>query len=123
MSDIKTVLIVDDDEALLSALVRKFEQLHCKISVARDGDEALKLLNEKHFDALLTDIHMPNKSGLELLKEVKNTMNANISSYVITNLGSDHYCTEAKEYGALECFVKSRITLSEVVEVVRSALS
>ncbi|MCA9370675.1 MAG: response regulator [Candidatus Peregrinibacteria bacterium] len=118
-----SVLIVDDDQALSKALETKFSKLSgYNTTVASDGEEAIALLNAELFDVILLDLHMPKKNGVEVLKSKKKTKNADTPAYVITNLGSEKYCEEAVENGAKECFVKSRITLSEIVDLINQAL-
>lgn len=117
-----SVLIVDDDEALSQALVTKLSGQGYQTTVAKDGDEAIALLTAQKFNVVLTDLHMPHKSGIEVLKAMAGTMNKATPSYVITNLGSDQFCEEALANGAKKCFVKSRITLSEVVDIIQAEL-
>lgn len=113
-----SALIVDDDTALASAMDIKLSKAGFTTTVASDGDEAIELLRKDKFDVVLLDLHMPKVNGIEVLKQKKTTQNAETPCYVITNLGSDHYCEEAIAEGAKDCFVKSRITLEEIVHIV-----
>ena len=118
-----SVLVIDDDDAVVAAILRKFKGLDFDVTVAHDGIEALEQMNTQVFDVVLADLHMPKKNGVEVLKERKATKNADTPVYVFTNLGSDNYCEQAKQNGAVECFVKSRITLSEVVAIINKAIA
>jgi two-component system alkaline phosphatase synthesis response regulator PhoP/two-component system response regulator VicR len=67
----KKILIVDDEE-----VIRKFLRIHLskwgyEVREARDGAEALEQLGNAVFDLLICDILMPNKSGWEVLKEMR----------------------------------------------------
>src|SRR5260370_31859618 len=61
------VLIVDDETAAckLLALILTPPAFHC--TVARNAEEALTLLQHQHFHAVVSDLHMPGMSGMELL--------------------------------------------------------
>lgn len=122
MSDKKSILIVDDDAALMTALTKKFEDKGYTVTSAEDGSVAIEAMNKQVFDVILTDLHMPDKDGFSVLEEMKKTQNADIPAYVITNLGSDKFCEKALELGAKQCFVKSIVTLRDVVQIVDAQL-
>lgn len=119
----KHILIVDDDEPLCSALQTKFGNIDYTVSIARDGEEALEQLQGGTFDVVITDLHMPNKDGFEVLEKIKETQNADIPAYVITNLGKEEYCERARKMGAKQCFVKSLVSLRDVVTVIDESLA
>lgn len=66
------VLIVDDDEDLLAALGEALESMQCEVKTARNGREALALLNGEKFTAVISDIRMPTMDGLSLLAAISN---------------------------------------------------
>lgn len=122
MNEQKSILAIDDDEALCNALDTKFSRKGYNVTVCKDGNEALKALENQKFDVVLTDLHMPNKDGFAVLELMKKTMNVETPAYVITNLGTEQYCDKAIELGAKKCFIKSIVTLRDVVNVVDSEL-
>lgn len=68
----KKVLVVDDSALMrrvLSDIINKDEEFHTEHS-ARDGLEALKLMEQNDFDAIVLDIIMPRMNGIDFLKEV-----------------------------------------------------
>ncbi len=73
MVDSNKILIVDDDEDILSTFYEFFNSLGYEVKTAEDGLEALKLLKDKSnfFDCLITDLVMPNISGVGLISIVK----------------------------------------------------
>jgi CheY-like chemotaxis protein len=123
MSDKKFILVVDDDEALCNALETKFESKGYDVTICKDGVKCMEMLNKKKFDVIMTDLHMPNMDGFSVLEKIKDTKNAEVPAYVITNLGSDEHCERALKLGAKQCFVKSIVTLRDVVEIVDKELS
>jgi signal transduction histidine kinase len=64
------LLIVDDDESLALLLCRILEP-HYRVTVISDGQEALRLLPQHHFDLILSDIHMPEFNGFQVLEGVR----------------------------------------------------
>ncbi len=68
----KKILIVDDSESIRSLLKYNLETSGYETAVAKDGLEALEII-EKNSDLnlLLTDLHMPNMNGLELIERVR----------------------------------------------------
>jgi class 3 adenylate cyclase len=65
------VLVVDDNEMNCDMLSRRLQGRGYRISVARDGREALRLLDESRFDAVLLDVMMPDISGIEVLTRLR----------------------------------------------------
>ena len=120
MADTKKILVIDDDEALCNALKTKFSAKDYEVTTCKDGEEAIKLLDDVHFDVIMTDLHMPVKDGFDVLEKIKDSQNADVPAYVITNLGTDEFCDKAIGLGAKKCFVKSLVTLRDVVEIVDS---
>ena len=66
-----SVLVVDDNEMNRDMLVRRLKPLGYQVTLARDGIEALELLNTQSFDLVLLDVMMPVMDGYEVLERVK----------------------------------------------------
>jgi DNA-binding NarL/FixJ family response regulator len=66
------LLLVDDEPSVLRGLRRVLEtnQSFWEIHLAADGEEALEIMKEMEFDAIITDLHMPRLSGPSLLLRV-----------------------------------------------------
>ena len=69
-SDVK-ILVVDNDEKILSILQEYLELCHYQVKTVETGLEALKLLRSEGYHVLLTDIVMPDISGLGLIEITK----------------------------------------------------
>lgn len=68
------VLVVDDSSTMRKIILRSLAAVGVPEAVeANDGVEALELFKQGGFDLVLTDWNMPNKSGLELLEEIRQT--------------------------------------------------
>src|SRR5579863_873010 len=70
------ILIVDDEKNIRRSLVTFFSSLGHEVSQAESGEEAIKLVAARPFDAVMTDYRMAEMNGLELLREIKRTSNS-----------------------------------------------
>ena len=65
------VLIVDDDEAVLSVLIKVIRSNDIEPTIARSGFEAMDRLAEESFDLVLMDVNMPELDGFEVVKRLR----------------------------------------------------
>ncbi len=69
MGELARVLVVDDEPAVCAS-VEALLSTEFQVAIARNGLEAEKVLLRDHFDVVLTDYHMPQVSGLVLLRKI-----------------------------------------------------
>ena len=96
-------LLVVDDEPYLGLVLRPYlEQLGYRVSFARTLDEARSVLRAKPpTDGLLLDIHLPDGSGLDLLRDLREQgSTARLPVLVVTAEGEDRILREARRLGA-----------------------
>jgi len=88
MANPARLLIVDDNEDILSTFYEFFNSLGYEVKTAADGFAALKILREKpdYFDCLITDLVMPNIRGVGLISIVKNEFH-DIKTIAMTGYG------------------------------------
>jgi two-component system chemotaxis response regulator CheY len=67
----KQILIVDDSESIREVLAFSISNAGYEVLTARDGLDALQYFDGRSIDLLLTDYHMPNLNGLELILKVR----------------------------------------------------
>src|SRR5206468_5742383 len=67
----KTILVADDESHILHVVSLKLRNAGYTVVTARDGQEALELAQQEMPDLLITDYHMPQLSGLELCRRLK----------------------------------------------------
>jgi len=82
------VLVIEDDQDVLSMLVKHLAYMGYEVITARDGMEGLKKLNSEIFDLVITDIVMPYVSGLGLVTTLKERK-PNIPVIAITGYGKE----------------------------------
>jgi DNA-binding response OmpR family regulator len=67
------VLVADDDEDILTLVALRFRRSGLDVILARDGEEALELIQTHAPDAAVIDIAMPKLTGLEVVRRVRNS--------------------------------------------------
>ena len=68
-------LIVDDSQSMRSVVRMTLSDVGYEVTEAADGNEALSLAKTRKFDVVITDVNMPGKDGLTLIKELRSTDN------------------------------------------------
>lgn len=113
------ILIVEDETTLSGVLSDKFEKEGHKTKIVDTGTEVLAVAQEFKPDLILLDLLLPEKSGLEVLKELKETEELKgIPVVVASNLDDDENIKKALKLGAVDYFVKSQHPINEIVEKV-----
>src|SRR4051794_23996832 len=100
-----TILVVDDEPSIREFLQIMLKREKMLVDIACDGEEALKLLNEKNYDLVISDIKMPKVDGLELLSRVK-AKDPHAIMLMITAHGSTELAVEAMKKGAYDFLTK-----------------
>lgn len=99
------ILIVDDEQLICDSLVRELSQEGYHVTGAANGKEAVKRLQNEHYDLVLTDLVMPELDGIELLREIKQTA-PETSVIIFTGYGDMHSVIEALRLGAADYLLK-----------------
>jgi two-component system chemotaxis response regulator CheY len=103
------ILVVEDSSSMRSYLTTMLEEKGDDLDIveAASGFEALKILPHHRFDAILTDINMPDINGLELVSFLKNhAVYKTIPIMVISTEGTDEDRRRASALGAEDYLVK-----------------
>lgn len=115
----KKILLIEDEEIMIDLLQRKLSQEGYEVSVARDGEEGLKLIREIKPDLILLDIIMPKMGGFEVMEEMqKDKELKKIPVIVISNSGQPVELDRAKELGARDWLIKTEFNPQEVIDKV-----
>jgi CheY-like chemotaxis protein len=96
-------LIVDDSLAMQAIIKRSLEKAGYQdndFQAAEDGIQAMKIIENWHPDVVITDWHMPNMNGIQLLKEVQ-SKEIDLKIGLVTSETNPRLILEAKEAGAL----------------------
>ena len=118
----KTILVVEDETALRTALVEMVGDAGFEMLEAADGKEGLKLALKKHPDLILLDLMMPVMNGMEMLKELrKNKWGKNVYVYILTNKEPDaELIEEANRIPYRSSYLmKSNSPITHIVDLVK----
>ena len=119
MTEKRNILIVDDEVGPREAL-RMILKPSYNVFIAEDGYKALEIIKQTPIDLITLDLHMPGLSGMEVLKEVRDT-NKDIQVIIITAYGSMGTVTAATQYGVYD-FINKPFNVSDVTMVVQKSL-
>lgn len=103
-----TILVIDDEAQLRKLIVRILEKENHRVIAARNGIEGIKYFQEQHIDLVITDILMPEKDGIEVIREIKKS-NPEVDVVAISGggqLGADQYLKMANKLGAQYTLLK-----------------
>ncbi len=96
---LRSVLVVDDEEYILTLMREVLSNLGYHPITASNGVQAMQLLAKSPFDLVITDIHMPGISGLDLLKHVKQKL-PQLPVILISGFGVESSTRAARELNA-----------------------
>ena len=99
------ILIVDDEIHVATVLAESVRAQGHEVIVAGSGEEGLALLDQTHPHAVFLDLVMPEMSGLEVLRRIRQSHPA-LPVVVITGHASSAQIEEAKRLGAADCVAK-----------------
>jgi DNA-binding response OmpR family regulator len=101
------LLVADDDEDILTLVQLRLSRSGFEVIVARDGEEALRLAQERHPDLAVLDWMMPKASGLEVLRAIRaNSETADIPVVLLTARASEADVQEGLDAGADDYIAK-----------------
>jgi DNA-binding NtrC family response regulator len=113
------VLLVDDEEQFLKVVSQRLGMRGLKVDSATTGDEAIKKVEQKEFDAIVLDLVMPGKSGIEVLKEIKKK-NPDLQIIILTGHGTVEAGVEAIKEGAID-FLQKPVDFDKLLEKIAEA--
>ncbi|MDA8308783.1 MAG: sigma-54 dependent transcriptional regulator [Deltaproteobacteria bacterium] len=116
----KSVLIIDDEENIRRYLGISLSQEGYEVHTAQSGKEGLALLLEKEVDIVVLDLHLPDSSGLDILRRIKN-IDVDAVVIIITAYGDIGSAVEATKRGAYDYLTKP-FEAEDVKTVINKAL-
>ena len=120
MENTKKVLIVDDEPKILDVFSRQLTNLgHFNVETAQGGIAGLDKIKQGGFDVVLLDLMMPDKDGIEVLKEMQSLENAP-KVMVLTNLMSEEQEKITKELGVKDYIIKTKVDPKTLIEKINN---
>jgi CheY-like chemotaxis protein len=119
----KRILVVEDDNFLGSIITSRLSSSLCVVIAVKNGEDALKELETKDFDAALLDVLLPGISGFEVLESIrKNPKTKDLPVTVISNFNQVKDKDQAGALGA-DFLVKALVDPDMIVKKVEAMIS
>ena len=114
------LLVIEDDELLITALEERFTKEGFAVEIERDGTQGLEKIITSKPAAVILDLIIPGKDGLTVLKELEQRApGIKIPIIVLTNSEDLTYMSEVLSHNVTTYLVKSDQDLSAIVDIVR----
>lgn len=112
----KIILFVEDEEVVLNHYKKSLMNAGYQVIDASDGEEGLRLAEEKKPDLIILDLLLPKKDGMTVLKELRmKPWGRGMPVIIVSNLDSSQIISEATELGVYHYLVKSQWSIDDVV--------
>jgi two-component system, chemotaxis family, sensor kinase CheA len=120
-NEFKQTILVADDSITSRSLIRNIvESAGYQVKTAVDGSQAYSLLNEEHFDLVVSDIEMPKMNGFELTLKIRNDKNfSELPVILVTALEQPSDKQRGMACGANAYIVKSSFEQSNLIDAIK----
>lgn len=121
----KNILVTDDSQSIRSFIRGLLEEANYNVVEASDGKEGIEVFkNSGNIDLIITDIYMPEKSGLELVVELREE-NKDLKIIVLSDGGKNNFSNELGVVEALGAthFLKKDLVKDQLIDLVNKVLS
>ena len=124
MSEVKKVLLVEDDATLRRSLEEYLKQSGFAIEIASDGEEALNNVNKYKPDVVLLDLVLPKMDGISFLKELrKDDSHVNLPVMILTNTDDIDSIGQSLDVGVTDYLIKHEWRLEDIVKKIKQRLA
>jgi DNA-binding response OmpR family regulator len=117
------ILVVEDETFLVKIYTVKLKKEGFDVSIATDGEQAVKMASEIKPDIILLDLILPKMNGFEALEKMRQDPNLKKTPVIVlSNLGQDEDIKRAESLGATDYLVKANFSIQEVIAKIRATL-
>lgn len=116
-----SILICEDNTLAKRTLSVVIEKAGFLTETSEDGIEAMRMLQEKDYELIIVDIHLPYHSGLELVKFLRSELKKNTPVLIVTAFSDIQLQQQAAELGISGYIIKP-FNPSDLIEQIRSIL-
>lgn len=119
----RKIFLIEDNPSLVKVYKQRLEKEGFEVIVSASGGEAVQRVNEERPDLIILDLILPEKSGFEILRELKESASTkDIPVLVLSVLEQQRDIDEAKRLGATEYLMKPETALDDLVEHVKKTM-
>ncbi|MGE5681639.1 MAG: sigma-54-dependent transcriptional regulator [Bacillota bacterium] len=115
-----TILVIDDDEGVRETLNIGLKELKARILLAGNGRTGIEMLEHEHPDLVITDLKMPDLTGIDVLKKAKE-FDDNMPVILITAFDDMFLTIKAMQMGAYD-YIEKPLDMTRFIVTVRRAL-
>lgn len=121
MSASKTILIAEDSSVILNLTKKILELQNYKILTAKNGGEVLKQVEKQKIDAILMDLNIPVKNGMECTREIRAHENKEISQIPIIAVtgNANNYSLEDFKQAGVNAYLPKPLDFDMLVQTVK----
>jgi len=117
------ILIIEDEEIMISLLQKKLKKEGYEVLIARDGKEGIEKMKETKPDLILLDIVMPKMGGFGVMETMKKDNKLkDIPIIVVSNSGQPVELDKARDLGARDWLVKTEFDPQEVIKKIKKQI-
>jgi DNA-binding NtrC family response regulator len=120
-SEKRSILVVEDDDVALDLLAEILRRHHFQVWTASSVASALEFLEKRPVDLVLSDIRMPERGGMDLLKQIRENQ-SRIPVVLLSAFGDEHLWVEALSAGAVDLIPKP-FKKQEIIDVINKTLA
>lgn len=123
----KEILIIEDEKIVNYFLETRLKKDNFGVEIALDGQEAIHKIHKKKYDLILTDMMIPNISGLELIMKIKRSgLNLKTPILVLSSLSSADLIVDVLSSGVNDYITKPfsiKVLMAKIHQLLDSPIS
>ncbi|MDD5729669.1 MAG: response regulator [Candidatus Omnitrophica bacterium] len=121
----KNILVIDDEELIVKSLRKLLEKNSYNVFVAKNGQDALIMIEEENFDLIVADIRMPGMNGVETIQAIDNYLAENkkdkVPTIFITGYADDKIKKEAQAMNPI-AYIYKPFDIPDLVDKIKGVL-
>lgn len=119
----KTILVVDDDPDILTAITATLQETGATIETATDGNSAVRIAEQKNPDLVILDIMLPQKSGFLVLERIKQGKTGHQPRIVMITANQGKRHRQYAEALGVDEYLNKPFPMERLLEVTESLLA
>lgn len=122
----KKILVIDDEELLIRTMSRLLEKSGYEVYTAKNAADAQVMAEEEEFDLIISDIRMPGKNGLEIVKAIQNLLASNYRNSLpvifVTGFADEDIEKEARKLNPL-AYIFKPFDIQELLNLIHKSIA